>query len=272
MFSAPSRAHPTVISCSDVTFHNKEGVVFAFDEDLFAWAQCECNHDHFGYPLQNCFACPSSGTSECGGRKAAVLATSFAYLTLDVGNGISARSLHTEDCQVTTAQVASGQSNCKGINITAEHLNGPVNFERLMETQCEIGSDGRLCARCVCNSTGAGDCYFQSGPKCSKCRRVFQLSTALPLAIGLIILVFIALVVVMTVVLRRKRSQSLVAWNELPILKRLFYRLYYMTTLGNVSIVITYVQILLSFTQWDTYAKFNVLGIVNIKTERYASL
>lgn len=274
VFHSPSIDYPDLLSCYELAFYNATRTTFTFDESLFNWAQCDCDNAHFGTAPLGCVSCPSSGTSSCGGLEARVLRNSFALIIDNHLNKsmVDQQSLETESCLHSTAQLTSGLSDCKGINISSHDLQDQEAMEKFMKTQCEVGSEGRLCSKCLCNTTGRGDCFFLDGPKCTKCHRVFPLSTAVPLSVGLLAAIFIVLVVVMAVVLRLKRSQSLVNWQELPIWKRTFYRLYHLTTLGNVSILITFVQILLSFTHWDAYAKANFLSILNIKTDGYVGI
>ena len=73
----------------------------------------------------------------------------------------------------------------------------------------------------------------------------------------------------MAIVLQRKRIQNLQDWKELSILKRTFYRLVYLTSLGNVSILITFLQMLLQFTEWEAYAQLPFVRIINGDTTGY---
>ena len=307
--SAPSDVDPSSVLCYELAFHNTAGRMFAFDEDLFNYDQCDCNRDHFGAPPNNCVPCPSSGMKSCGGPEATVKAHSFAYITHSANNGsmvntsverdasifetlFSAWSsithdsntvaleidsydanvtiaLHTESCLITALQRLSGRSNCIGVQLTSENMSSPnVSIEHVLATQCMAGSEGRLCSKCICGSND-DDCWFIHGPQCSHCKRAFKFSASLPLAFAVSIVVLTALSLAMAIILHQKRSQSLKRWDKLPLWKRIFYRTQLLTSLGNVSILVTFVQMLVSFTQWDAYAETGLLGIVNGDGSRY---
>lgn len=188
----------------------------------------------------------------------------------DIYNDKARNQLEAESCLITTIQTLSLKSNCKGINITAEHLQSALGSEEnLLKSQCTNGSEGRLCSKCRCNATGDGECWYQQGPTCVKCKHVFSLSSSLPLVAGLLLLIIIVASVIMALAMRRSRVQSLKPWTKLPTVKRIFYRLLYLTSLGNVSILITFLQILLAFTEWDAYMQVSFLGLMNADTERY---
>ena len=291
--SAPSERHSEFLTCFNLAFNNKTDRYFIFDEDLFSYLQCDCDQKHFGIPPSDCIPCPSpSGIAQCGGDRISVLENSFLFeYNLDdkrptgekeVGAGEknelvgsiaqdSKQRVETESCLVTTIQTLSRKSNCKGILITSDQLN-TSSWPTLLEPQCRNGSEGRLCSKCSCNASGDGDCWYQSGPRCSKCKRVFSLTTSIPLAFGLLVLIVIVLSFVMMVILRRKRKQSLTSFSELPIWKRFSYRVLYLISLGHVSILVTFLQMLLAFTQWDAYARLEFLVILNGGGEGYDHL
>ena len=261
--SAPSIKYPSTVTCYQLAFNNKSNQRFIYDENLFQYRQCDCNSQHFGSPPSRCLKCPSSGVSSCGGAQVNVTAHSYAFFhhNSTESTPLGSLELMTESCLVTVIQSLSGKSNCKGIRITASDVNSfNGSWDPLLATQCDTGSEGRLCSKCTCNDKS---CWFLVGPTCSKCRRVFSISTWLPGASVLLVLGIIVLSVIMAFILRRKRIQSLESFDKLPLWKRIFYRFLYLTTLGNVSILITFLQILIEFTQWDAYMRVEFLSILN---------
>ena len=73
-------------------------------------------------------------------------------------------------------------------------------------------------------------------------------------------------------VLRSKRQPKLIPFHELPFLKRLLYRLIHLTSLGNISILITFIQILSEITRQDIFGAVEALmGALNGRLEGYAS-
>ena len=181
--------------------------------------------------------------------------------------------LVTESCLVTTVQTLSGRSNCIGIRLTDKNLTSSnQSLSNILTAQCREGSEGRLCARCSCKSSGTRKCFYESGATCVRCSYVFPLSTSIPFAIALFLLITIVMTVVMTSLLRRKRKQSLKPFNDLPLWKRFFYRFLYLISLGHVSILITFLQLLIAFTEWDAYARLGFLGIINGGSEGYVPL
>ena len=307
--ATPSDSPLLPLLCYQLEFHGASGRVFVFDEDLFNYDECDCDHDHFGAPPNNCVPCPSSGMKSCGGPEATVEDYSFAYITHSANNGSRFNAsverdvstfetlfsgwssithdsntvalknsssgsnvtieLHTESCLITALQRLSGRSNCIGVQLTSENMSSPnVSIDHVLATQCMTGSEGRLCSKCICGADG-DDCWFIRGPQCSHCKHALKLPVSLPIAFVLLIVLIAVLSVVFGVLMYKKRTQKLERWSRLPLWKRIFYRTQLLTSLGNVSILVTFVQMLVSFTQWDAYAKTGLLGIVNGDGSRY---
>ena len=182
---------------------------------------------------------------------------------------LSSISLMHESCLVTPVQILSSRSNCKGVTVNAtdiDRVNGSV--ANVLNHQCEEGSEGRLCSKCSCSDA---ECWFPRGFHCSKCRRIFSPTSSILFLLGMIFLLIIALGIISVLVIRRKRVQSLQPFNQLSLLKRCFYRLLYLKSLGTVSILITFLQMLIEFTQWDAYANVEFLQIINGGGQGYES-
>ena len=300
--SGPSIDYPDVVTCYAIAFHGQSGKSFVYDESLFDYSQCDCNSDYFGLPPHECHPCPNDGTKSCGATQVTVNSHQFVFSTAMERVEAAALSeaphddpkstsrlkleIQTEPCTESTIQALTGLSNCKGLQITAKILSNTSDVLTLLESQCGEGSTGRLCSKCIChahsangnvNSADGSDgeapfCYFEKGPVCAKCSRVLRPAQFLPLLIGLIIATFIALSLVMLLILQSKRSQKLIPWPRLPLLKRILYRLVHFTTLGNISILITFVQMLITFTQWDVYIKARFLSVLNADPSGYVIL
>lgn len=296
--SAPSSLYRDTLTCYQLTFWNESAIYFLHDEDLFDFAQCDCNSQHFGFPPTNCYKCPSSGMNTCGGRHANV---SRNYYVFEASNSSSSLFFETESCLVTVVHTITGLSNCLGDNITASDLEEYIaskdvsssldvtnslspsdraphassshhNASHILQRQCAVGSEGRLCSRCKCQPDGRGECWYEGAATCTKCFRVFSYHQSIPLVLGLFLGFIIFLSPIMTLILRRKRTQSLESYNKLPLWKRMFYRAMYLTTLGNVSILITFLQMMIEFTQWDAYARVQFFGAINGGGEKYVAL
>lgn len=219
---------------------------------------------------------PSESDSDFQDDSVGSLLNSLFGLTSDRPKNLdpddfSVLKLETETCLITTVQTLTGRSNCGGIRITHEDVNRHnMSIAHLLNPQCNTGSEGRLCSKCICNANTGGECWYQSGATCSKCRRVFSLSTSLPVAASLILAAFFIACFTMKVILQKKRTWDPSSFHDLPLTKRIFYRIIYLTSLGNVSILITFVQILLGFTEWDANLKVNLFGVLNGNAEGYA--
>lgn len=305
--SAPSKAFPDTVLCYQLRSSFNSIPSLVFDEGLFNYSQCDCDDKHFGLPPQSCFSCPKSGISSCKGQNLVTSNNTFVFPagTMNVAGPVTQErfesvsnylvgffdalrsmllstsesallstndssmrlELRAETCLITTVQVLKGSSNCQSILVTADQLLGSnLSIAQVLQPQCKAGSEGRLCSKCACN---AETCWFEQGAGCSKCRVVLRPWSSVALAIGLYIAAFLLLSLMMTVLLRRKRTQSLRSYSQLSIPKRIFYRLHFLTSLGNVSILITFVQIMIVFTEWDTYAKLRFLGVLNGDGSKY---
>ena len=300
--SGPSIDYPDVVTCYAIAFHGQSGKSFVYDESLFDYRQCDCNSIHFGLPPHECHPCPKDGTKSCGATQVTVNSHQFVFSTVMEREEAAALSeaphddprptsrlkleIQTEPCTASTIQALTGLSNCKGLQITAKLLSNTSDVLTLLESQCEAGSTGRMCSKCICHANSANGnansadgsdgeapfCYFEKGPICAKCSRFLRPAQFLPLLIGLVIAIFIALSLVMLLILQSKRSQKLIPWSRLPLLKRILYRLVHFTTLGNISILITFVQMLITFTQWDVYIKARFLSVLNADPSGYVIL
>lgn len=303
--SSPSANLSLPLTCYQLVFHGATGRSFIFDEDQFNYHQCDCDSLHFGLPPSNCHSCPSTGSSSCKATEVSIDKNYYAILAPHQPSGtssppnpaknfvsllwnsmtsssISSRGisspklekdhyrLETEPCLSTVMQTLSGKSDCQGIQITASDMassNGSVSH--LLATQCAAGSEGRLCSRCSCEVNEGGNCWFKKGPICLKCSRVLRLSFSLLLISALAIVLFIVLTVVMFLVLRSKRRQRLEPWKQLALWRGIFYRLHHIVSLGHVSILVTFLQILVAITNWDVSFRVQFLGVLNGDIEGY---
>lgn len=183
--------------------------------------------------------------------------------------------IETESCLVSVIQMLSGKSNCQGIPISADVLSKSnaswTSISSLLSGQCNNGSEGRLCSRCICSPEGHSDCWYMSGAQCKQCSRVFGLASSIPLVLGMVGVLILVLSMFMAVLLQRRRIQSLQRYAQLPLVTRIIQRFLLLTSLGNVSILITFAQLLLEFTQWDAYAQLEILGIINGGTQGYVT-
>lgn len=290
-----SKPSPTLagVVCYDVSFYNLTGRTFEFDEDLFMYHQCDCDAQHVGTPPQFCNQCPRESISPERFASAQIASSvQLSQLATEIGEIIcggqvlakprgsfvtahpsptdpSHFALATQSCWYTPQQHLTRSSNCqggvlKGHELTSKNMSV---IERILDGQCAPGSEGRLCSRCICDERGIDGCWFERASSiCAKCSRVFRVSQSIPLFIGLLLLAFIVVSILFFFVLRSKRTQRTTDWAKLPLALRLFYRVVYLISLGHVSILITFVQMLLEITHWDAYA-MGVFALLNGKTE-----
>lgn len=214
-FSAPSTNLKGVI-CSQMTFHKQPSVVFHYDADLFDYANCECDQRHFGSPVEGCFDCPPFlSTKSCGAN---ALHTSRNYFASYVERALSRlESIRTQSCIVTPEQEMTQTTNCKGVLLKSayEPIWNATSLEKLLKDQCEEGSDGRLCSRCICNSDKS--CFFERGPICKKCARVLTKGQSVGLIAGMLVVIIILLTSLMFIVLKGKRTKSKTPWENLSL-------------------------------------------------------
>lgn len=288
--SSPASSQAPGAICYELTFHNLTGRRFKFDENLFNYEQCDCDSVHFGRPPQSCQQCPvdsvtplrhnlrngsesednsasSQDQSVCGAE------TFIAPLDVFVLALPTQRSGHfhleTQSCLYTPQQLINKLSNCHGmtLNATSFALQNLTSVQHHLASQCETGSEGRLCSKCICNDEGLGGCWFERGSSlCSKCSRVLRPSQSVPLFVCLLILAILFGSVLFFLVLRSRRTQRLRQWKEISLPRRMLYRALHLVSLGNVAILISFVQITIEITHWDAYA-MGFLALLNGKTE-----
>jgi Leucine-rich repeat (LRR) protein len=315
--SQPSVILPYLADCFSLTFDNDSStLVFVFDETLFNYQQCDCMNGYYGIPPSTCYTCPPQ--SSC---KANTLAVKhdifvFSYTTESIPyttgnlvdntrvdgehllghNGAVDSLLETEDCIVS---LAATESNCLGLNLTFEHGASSSSdvlelFNSRRQSQCSVGSSGRLCSRCDCDlstqpdnislspqtyeqsspfwsssssSPSISSCFYKRGFKCSRCSTTFTLSQSIPLAVGIVVGVFIILTIVMTIVLRGRRQVRYKRWEDLPVLKRIWYRLVDSSKSGLISILVLFIQILVALTHWDAFLLRTLAQMMNGSVE-----
>lgn len=185
--SVPSTDYPNILKCYGLEFWNTAGTSFIFDEGLFSYRQCDCDDSHFGLPLQ-CHACPTEGMSYCSKSRAEVEKNYFATWSLPSSaegqvesqlvrpndspwsseHSSSSKTLpelSTESCMRTAVHTFSGKSNCRGVELSpATFAKYNNSIESLLHSQCEEGSTGRMCSRCLCRQENETDCFYERGP------------------------------------------------------------------------------------------------------------
>ena len=226
-----------------------------FDEALFNYAQCDCDAMNYGLPSTGCTECPVDGIAACGAEALHVSPNWFGS-SLKTSND-SSEAIETESCIVTTAQEITQSTNCQGFNYSAAH---PGSLPTLIANQCIRGSEGRLCSRCQCN---ASDCYFWKAATCHRCNYVATTDRSVAFLVGTMLGLVLVLTVIMFFVLRSKRTRSTLKWSQLSLLKRIFYRAHYLTSLGNVTILITFIQLWSELTHWDSYVLKGLISVLN---------
>ena len=269
-----------------------------YDQALFGYVQCVCEVGHFGRPAaQFCYECPvvhvSSGSgispysgavtnlklATCAGESLKVPNTLFMY---DSHSGSSAvESLSTVASPSTlqpsyasslpTLHIEACTYSCQGLDINTALWPSNISsatayLTHLLATQCTVGAEGRLCSKCVCNDTS---CYFMRGGRCAHCSHVLPRTTSIAIISAVIGVIVVVLSIIMTLVLRSKRTRRTTSWRNLPLFKRIFYRLLHLTSLGNVTITITFVQLVIRITNWDTYILSGILGTLNGNTDAF---
>lgn len=243
---------------------------FRYDENLFSYAQCECDDKHFGLPAKACVACPLEGAEICRASNITGLPHYFLFpiitTTNTTGNGTqlnisTSGSIQGENCRYSLRQQLAQKSNCIGASLSATSFFAPnVSVENLLHGQCANGSKGHLCSHCICTHE---NCWFDGGAFCKKCAFVFSSKQAVPAFVSIVIVLFAAITGVFWLVLRSKRTFNNVQWEKLNLPKRIFYRLLLLTSLGNVAIVVAFLQLLAEIFHWDEYAISGVLSVLN---------
>ena len=283
--------HPGVV-CRSLTFFGLEGITFEFDEDLFDFIQCECDTKHFGSPPNDCQICPSlidlstgsvSGIQRCGGQGLTLSPNSFLVVAnasnepndvlSSFGSVATTTTLQfeSETCLVLPEQILTQHSNCLGLTLTASELRNRSAIHAILEHQCRLGSTGRLCARCMCSygpgEPEGGECYYEKSLRCVKCSRVLTPKQYVLLGLCLLMASIIIVTAIFLIVLPNKRIQRTQPWTRLALPRRAFYRLLYLISLGNVPILIGFLQIFMELTHWDAYVLGRVLQLVNLNAE-----
>ena len=281
--TTPSIEHQGV-TCSQILIGNNIDTRFVYDETLFSYQQCRCDRDHFGLPPFSCHSCDTlkPGSTLCNGNVVQVEHNYYVYN--------NSKSLQTEMCASQFLYSINGHSkisNCLGLRIQYDynrtnvftlqsddetHSNAGDSIfpsNRQLSLQCQVGSSGRLCARCNCDVTSNNStCYFP-GPAgiCEKCGKVFSPNEFVPISLVILIVVVVVLSMIFYLILASKRRSKELEWKKLSIGRRIVYRLVDVTSFGQITIMVTFVQILVELTHWDVYALSGWLKVVNGESE-----
>jgi hypothetical protein len=65
--------------------------------------------------------------------------------------------------------------------------------------------------------------------------------------------IFTILTIIMTIVLRSRRQVRNKRWEDLPVSKRIWYRLVDTSKSGLISVLVLFIQILVALTHWDVF-------------------
>lgn len=98
---------------------------------------------------------------------------------------------------------------------------------------------------------------------CHECRSVLSLIPSILLFIGLIVIALVTLTILMFFILKSYRRKVTKPYENLSLFKRIFYRLMVTKSLGNVTILITFLQLLSQLTHWETYILRQALELLN---------
>ena len=258
--SSPSKRTGTI--CFGLLFDPDRSATstFTFDEDLFNYQQCDCDTAYFGRPITGCRKCPAQGTRACAAEAMSIAPNWYALPYNDTNT--AEMGVETESCIFTPAQEMTQTTNCDGVNVTASMLeNGMLSLEQTLQRQCINGSEGRLCSRCICEDGKV--CYFWKGTTCHQCSFVASMGVSITFLVTSTLGLILVLTVIMYFVLRSKRTRTTQKWGELALWKRIFYRAHFLTSLGNVTILITFIQLWSELTHWDAYIMKGFIAVLN---------
>ena len=268
----PSPDVPNLM-CYTLSFTNRSGTYFRFAESLFDWVQCDCQDGFFGLPPHSCFSCPSP------------LGCSNGELRLPQNNYINGLPSTVETAPTTSVVpppnnealpifvesclwiIDAEYSNCEGFT-----LNATIFFTREAQdpdwnAQCRPGSRGRLCSECICDSNQLNrnnpECFFMRGFRCTKCKKVYDPTMTVPLALALVLASVLMMSIPMYLVLHSKRKKKDRRWEELSIFARLFQRFIFALDLGFIPITIIFVQMLVELTNWDAWLINGYSNLIN---------
>lgn len=271
--TSPTIFMPNAAFCYQMAFTGQSFLrTFLYDQFLFNYEQCRCDSAHFGHvSLHFCFACPVAPSSsdlklaQCGGETLVVPTNMFIYDISDPAH----LNRSVADWNIQLRLEVCPRSACRGLNFVASDwpAMSPELLKGLLDSQCAHGSEGRLCSRCICDLSSPTTCYYATGKSCAKCTRTFPLRTSAALATSFLLVVIIVVSIIMAISLRSKRTKRTKAWSELKLSTRIFYRLLHLTSLGNVSILIAFLQLLITLTHWDSYILGGILSSLNGQPE-----
>jgi Leucine-rich repeat (LRR) protein len=262
------------VQCYSLAFGSGIDKTFLYDTNLFSYFQCDCDDLHYGKPPNQCFECPSTGIEECNVATLTSTPNWFLFPNPDIftsDTSSTSRYLEIETCLMNTEYEIAGTSNCVGFYLKPFNSSPPrfpngtaqrEEVEKILKNQCRLGSDGRLCSHCICEEE-AGQCFFPSGTICKQCSTLLPSSRSIPIAIVLIIIFILILSFIMFLILKSKRTQKDQRWKDLSLVKRIVYRMLHMTRLGNITITVTFLQIIVELTHWDAYALSQWARVIN---------
>jgi hypothetical protein len=132
------------------------------------------------------------------------------------------------------------------------------------ECKCTVGYTGRQCSKCLCDvDKDPNTCYYQSS-KCRKCSSVWSGNQTAALAICAIILLFIITSVVHVLMLRAKRRYRDRSLENASVIKRGFYRILHVRTIGYFKLFLIWIQTLSAIVDWPSNALHRIWSLIEI--------
>lgn len=246
--SKPSIDELIVCYSLAVVEDNKVPIAFYFDQDLFDWSQCDCAPGYYGLPPEQCLPCPTL-TYQCSKTLLSTPPNVYLYQINSTSSTSTDQPIvplfKTQNC----SSLPTVQTSCEGAQVIINPASGGGIS---MANQCSLGSEGRLCSRCVCNASSS-ECFYKSGSTCSLCEVTYQPSTSIPVLVAVVIVLVFLASLPLHLVLESRRTPRTTRWEDLSLTKRISHRLVHLAGLGYVSILIFFIQVWSELTSIGSY-------------------
>eukprot|EP01118_Nematostelium_gracile_P012272 TRINITY_DN4455_c0_g1_i3.p1 TRINITY_DN4455_c0_g1~~TRINITY_DN4455_c0_g1_i3.p1 ORF type:complete len:636 (+),score=104.38 TRINITY_DN4455_c0_g1_i3:29-1909(+) len=236
-----------IYSCSSFKLQGSETIV-TISPTYFNYRQCQCSKGYVGYPPDDCYQCPEN--CDCSGD---VISWKKGYYPIYASNDNGTSYVY-------------GCQKCDEISFDNPHCNPNGNCAaKLYEpspncTLCNVGSEGRLCTKCQCDSTS--DCYFLNTGHCTKCDSPKNIALYF---IPVIVVFLVSVGVAIFSLSYKKKGESLFS----RVTKRMS-KLYRCVSSGHLKITLVFLQSISAINNmWEIVIMVKlapVLGITNLST------
>jgi len=168
----------------------------------------------------------------------------------------------------TTCSISLGDFDNTSVAYMENHSDGEISPQSdgdVGRCHCNPGYSGRKCSHCVCDPNApARHCYYRSARLCKSCKVVWAQEQSAALGIGLVAFILLVSLLIHVLVLRSKRKFDHSYMASKSMVRRAFYRILHVRTIGYFKLLLIFIQTLSAILTWPSSSIQRLLALLEI--------